>query len=175
MAIGQIITAVTSIIDKVVPDPNLKMKINAELESRRIELEKLEAAETASRIDMLKAMFSNPNLFVSGGIPALIWVFVAAIANNYILLPWAKTFGFAAPSITLPTDIVALIGTVIITLLGKKAWDNNEIWRPDGTLLSPSKDQVKAAIANGKTEPVGKSVIAERNFRSLDADNKKGK
>lgn len=143
------IPVVSDIIGKFVPDAKAKQQIE-------LELAKLELQETMSRNDVLKSMLGNQSVFVAGGIPAIIWVGVLAIFNNYVLLPWARVFGATnVPNIDLPSMYWWVLGAVVSGVLGKKAFDENEIWRKDGTLLSPSKLQVKEAVAQGKVEPVG--------------------
>lgn len=153
MNILSALPAVEQLIDKFVPDAQAKQQL-------QLELQKLEVQENSSRLEVLKAMFSNKSLFVSGGIPALIWVGVLSIFNNYVLLPWASVFGATAPNVELPEYYWILLGAIITGILGKKAFDENEIWRKDGTLLSPSKLQVKRAVAEGETAPVGTAVAA---------------
>ncbi len=140
--------AIGEIINKVIPDPNKRQELS-------LELAKIDAQETVARLGVLQSMLGNKGVFVAGGIPALIWVGVAAIFNNYVLLPWAGVFGATVPNIELPQYYWLLLGAIISGVLGKKAFDENEIWRKDGTLLSPSKLQVKEAVAQGKVEPVG--------------------
>lgn len=152
MNILEAVPAVTSIIDKFVPDAKSKQEL-------QLELSRLEVQENTSRLEVLKAMLGNKSLFVAGGIPALIWVGVLAIFNNYVLMPWAAVFGATIPNVSLPDYYWILLGAIITGILGKKAFDENEIWRADGTLLSPSKLQVKAAAFQGNTTPVGQTVV----------------
>lgn len=50
----------------------------------------------------------------------------------------------------------------------------NDIWRSNGTLLSPSKLQVKQAVANGEAAPVGTNVIAAgHNYDTQEAVDKR--
>lgn len=150
MIIDTAIGLITNVIERVIPDQETKVKLQMAIKEHELELKKMEAEEISNRIGLLRDMIKNKNFFVSGGIPALIWVFNLAIVNNFILGPWAQALGLSVPQINLPGEIVALIGTVIFTLLGKKTIDNNEIWWK-GQLLSPSKQEVEAKVRKIKS------------------------
>lgn len=153
-----ILSTITAIIDKVIPDAKTRQEVKLELEKNKLELEKLELEEINKRLEVTKEVFGHKSVFVSGGIPCLIWAFSLAIVNNYILLPWGAAFGLDIPSIEIPGSIVGLIGTVILTLLGKKSFDENEIYL-NGKLFSPSKLQVKEAVRAGDNTPVGNKKV----------------
>lgn len=148
MNILDLIPGIGNIIDKVIPDPDKKTEL-------KLELAKLETQDTAARMGVLQAMLSNKSIFVAGAIPAIIWVFVFSLANNYILLPWARVFGATIPEVPLPDSVIALVGGIVAALLGKKYMDNNEFYYPNGQLKSPSKMLVEAAAAKGDVTPVG--------------------
>ena len=112
--VGEAITAVsnlaTTIIDKKFPNAT---------EIEKVKLAAL-AAEmqnqfniTIAQLDINKIEASNPNIFVSGGRPATIWVCVAGLAYTvaYPLLTWG------AQSVGLH-DLPALDTAVLQYLLG---------------------------------------------------------
>lgn len=148
MNVLDLIPGISGIIEKIIPDPNKQTEL-------KLELAKLDAQDTAARMGALQAMFSNKSMFVSGAIPAIIWVFVLSLANNYILLPWARVFGAAFPEAPLPDAVIALVGAIVAGLLGKKYMDNNEFYYPNGQIKSPSKMLIEAAAAKGDVTPVG--------------------
>lgn len=148
MNVLELIPGISGIIDKIIPDPNKQQEL-------KLEMAKLDAQDTAARMGVLQAMLSNKSIFVAGAIPAIIWVFVFSLANNYILLPWARAFGATVPEVPLPDSVIALVGGIVAALLGKKYMDNNEFYYPNGQLKSPSKMLVEAAAAKGNATPVG--------------------
>jgi len=101
-------------------------------------------------------MLSNKSMFVAGGIPALIWLGVIMLFNNYVLLPWAEAFGLRAPQVILPEQYWTLLGWIITGLFGKKIIDNNA-WYWKGKLISPSKKSLEASLMTG-TVPVEKAL-----------------
>jgi hypothetical protein len=137
------VPAIGDIIDRVLPDPKQK-------EQLKYELAKLQANENVSRMGVLQSMFQHKSLFVSGGIPSLIWLGVIALFNNYVLIPWAGVFGFPVPDVALPEQYWTLLGWVITGLFGKKIVDDNA-WFWNGKLVSPSKKSLEASIYSGTT------------------------
>ena len=126
MNLLSVVPVVGDIIDKMIPDKDKAAEI-------KLELAKLDAQESIEQKKVLASMLGNKSLFVAGAIPALIWVGVAAIANNYILLPYFPSL----QTVALPGEYWSLLGTVIMGLLGKKLFDGNEIkW---GNFHSPKK------------------------------------
>ena len=146
MNVLQLIPGIGDLIEKFVPDPDKKQEL-------KLELAKLETQETVARMNALQAMFSNKSIFVSGAIPALIWVFVLSLVNNYILLPWARGFGLSVPDIPLPESVVALVGATIMAILGKKYKDDQETYYSNGQVKSLSKKRIEAELQS-KAQPV---------------------
>lgn len=122
--------AVTNAIDKVIPDKTKQAELKFELEKLKLE------DDTESR-KVLKAMLGNDNWFVSGAIPALIWMASIMLFNNFVLLPWAEVFGGTVPEVVLPSGYFNLLGAIILGLFGKKAFDGNEI--KFGSFYTPRK------------------------------------
>jgi len=139
------IPAIGEVIDRVLPDPKQK-------EQLKYELAKLQADENVARMGVLQSMMSNKNLFVSGGIPSLIWIGVLSLFNNYVLMPWMSVIGFSTPVVELPEQYWTLLGWVITGLFGKKIVDDNA-WFWNGKLVSPSKKSIEASISSGRTPP----------------------
>lgn len=148
MNLLSLLPGVAEIIDRVIPNPNEREKL-------KLELQRIEAQENSSRLNALGGMLSNKNLFVSGAIPAILWIIALTIFNNYVLLPWAAVFGGELPVVELPGPVWTLAGWIITGLLGKKVIDNNEWYRRDGSLLSPSRQMVDNAVSQGEAVPVG--------------------
>lgn len=146
------IPAIGEIIDRVLPDPKKAQEL-------KYQLAQLQADENVARMNVLQAMMGNKSLFVSGGIPSLIWLGVIAIFNNYVLLPWAGVFGFPVPNVALPEQYWTLLGWVITGLFGKKIVDDNA-WFWNGKLVSPSKKSLEASIYSG-TAPAEKILEHE--------------
>ena len=126
---------VNNLIDKLVPDPSAKRQIQAELRKASLEVDK-------ERVSALKGMMGSSSLFISGGIPALIWIGAISLFSNFVLAPWTALAGVEIPTVTLPEQYWTLLGWIITGLFAKKSFDNNEI-HLGGKLFKPSKDAVE--------------------------------
>lgn len=92
--IGAIFDFGGKVIDKLFPDQDAANK--AKLEMLKLQQEGA-FKELELQFDNMKAQIGvnakeaeNPNLFVSGARPAVMWVCVAAYAFNYLLMPLAN-------------------------------------------------------------------------------------
>lgn len=175
MNLLELAPAITHIIDRFVPDPD-------KAQAMKLEMAKIEASENVAKMETQKAWLSNSNWFVSGAIPAILWMISLVVANNCILAPWLNgIFGFSIPIITLPEWYSGLAMTIITGLFAKKVIDNNEWWI-GGKLVSPSRQTIEAAITGGKTQPVGESVslkkteeLVEKRLAAMKAELERGK
>ena len=133
---------VADIINKFIPDGAEKNRLAAELEKASMEVDK-------QRLEATSKMLGSNSFFVAGAIPSILWVLVVSVVNNYILMSWAKVFGFAVPDVSLPSEYWSLVGWVVTGLLAKKAVDGNAFYSKDGSLLKPSR-----------TDPACNTVVA---------------
>lgn len=79
-----LITPVTSLLDKFIPDADEKARLAHEIAT----LAERQAHEIAkAQIEVNKAEAGNPSVFVSGARPAAMWVCVFGMAFNFIILP----------------------------------------------------------------------------------------
>ena len=72
------------VIDRVFPDP--AKKAEAALELLKLQ-QSGELQQIAGQMDINKAEATNPNMFVAGGRPFIIWVCGFALAMNYLVSP----------------------------------------------------------------------------------------
>lgn len=98
MIFAALIPVIGEIIDKIFPDP-------AQANAAKLELMKLQIADKqftenledqaqkrindlqTAQIEVNKVEAASPNLFVSGGRPAVIWICAAGLAWQFFLLP----------------------------------------------------------------------------------------
>lgn len=78
--IGDAVAAGLKVLDKFVADPAAKAKAEAELRDALFALD-------AKQAETNTAEASNPNVFVSGARPALLWICAAGYGWHYILYP----------------------------------------------------------------------------------------
>ncbi len=155
MNLLDLLPGLSGIIERVIPDPDKK----AELE---LELSKIQAEEVKARMGVLQGMLSNKSLFVAGAIPALLWLAVLGLLNNYVLGPW-----FGVQPINFPDQYWTLLTTVIVGLFGKKVMDGNEFRWPNGNIASPKKESSEAVKQEKK--PPDAPVKTTRSPEDIDA------
>lgn len=120
-----------------------------ELEEVKLRLREVEFRSEVERAKTLRSMLSNQSLFVSGGIPAFLWIGVIVLLNNHVIAPYFS----AVKPMDLPEAYWGLLSTIIIGLFGKKVIDDNQ-WSWNGKVISPSKKQVDMAVEEGRIEPL---------------------
>ena len=119
--LGTIIAGVTSIIDKVVPDKDLKERLKAELNGfLHVEIVSLIEA----RAKVLVAEMSG-NWLQRSWRPILMLVIVGIVANNYLIYPYLNLFGINATPLELPDHLYSLmkigVGGYVIGRSAEKA------------------------------------------------------
>ncbi len=174
MNLLELAPTVTHIIDRFVPDPDKAQQM-------KLEMAKIEASENVAKMETQKAWLSNSNWFVSGAIPAILWMVSLVILFNHIVGPLLKGIGIAVPLLDLPEWYYGLAKLIVGGLFTKKVIDNNEWWI-GGKLVSPSRQTIEASIAGGKTQPVGESVslkkteeLVEKRLAAMKAELERGK
>lgn len=136
------IPEIGKILDDLISTPEEKRE--AQLRLREIDVREVEA-----RFGALRAWQSHRSLFVSGAIPAILWMIVGVAVFNYILVPLLGSFGVSVPVLELPGAYYSLAETITLGLFGKKAWDSSEIhW--GGQVVKPAKEKVAAEIEEPK-------------------------
>lgn len=110
--IPQMVTAVSEIVNKFVPDRDQQLKLQAELQQQLIQIE-ADAAKAQAEINQVEA--ASPNLFVSGWRPSVGWVCALAFAWQFVGQPF---FSFVYTLAThQPAPVVALDGEALNTCL----------------------------------------------------------
>ena len=140
-----VLTGVSTLVDRLVPNPGAKQQIQAELERASLEVDK-------ERVSALKGMMGSSSVFISGGIPALIWIGAISLFSNFVLAPWTALIGIKIPAVTLPEQYWTLLGWIITGLFAKKSFDNNEI-HLGGKLFKPSKCATEAEVIEKSIAP----------------------
>jgi len=104
--LSALIAPITSIIDKLIPDPQAKLEANLKLIALQQEggFKELEAA-----MSVIVAESKSEHWIVAAWRPITMLVFVAIIANNYLLYPYLSLFWHSAPLLELPPDLWELL------------------------------------------------------------------
>ncbi len=132
------IPEIGKILDDLISTPEEKREA-------QIRLREIDVREVEARLSVQRAWLSNQSVFVSGAIPAILWMIVGVAVFNYIFVPLLGSFGVSVPVLELPGAYYSLAETIVLGLFGKKAWDSSEIhW--GGQVVKPAKEKVAAEI-----------------------------
>jgi hypothetical protein len=104
--LGLLIPAVSSIINKLIPDKEAAAQAQIQLMtlSQAGELKELEAA-----MSIITAEAKSAHWIVAAWRPITMLTFVAIIANNYLIYPYLSLFWMEAPVLDLPPDLWSLL------------------------------------------------------------------
>ena len=110
--LDKLIGPITGIVDKMVPDKDLREKLNHELSMS------LHNANLA-QLEVNKAEASHKSIFVAGWRPFVGWVCGVALAYHFILAPLIQ-FGFALAGFeqSPPEFDFSQLSTVLMGMLG---------------------------------------------------------
>ena len=114
--IGSLIGPVSALLDKAIPDRDLKEKLAHEIAT----MAERQAHETVqAQLDINKAEASHPSLFVSGWRPAVGWVCVFGMAGNFIITPLTNmVLELAGSSVVVPMIDMEMLLPVLLGMLG---------------------------------------------------------
>ena len=118
--IGNIISAVSPIVDKFVEDKDQKNKLKAELEQSLISLN---LAQAQANVESAK----HSSIFVAGARPAIMWICALGLMFHFIIFPiaeWVITIWY--PDLFLPSlDTEQILGLTLslLGLGGMRSWE----------------------------------------------------
>lgn len=110
--IGDIIDTIGGVVSELIPDKDLKRKLNNKLQLALLQLD-------LGQLEINKAEAQHASIFVAGWRPAIGWL--GAIGLGYAsivkpLLDWVAAIWF--PEVQVPAVDIALLSSVLFTLLG---------------------------------------------------------
>ena len=106
-AINALIGPVSAILDKVIPDKDLREKLSHEIATMA---DRQMSAQIAVNREEAKG-----NWFQSSWRPATAWVCVAGIAINFLVSPLAAPFGIIVPQVDTAVTMPLLLGLLGLT------------------------------------------------------------
>ena len=110
--IEKVLDSVSGVVGKLVPDADLKAKLEHELKT---ELHKANMAQ----LEVNKAEASHKSLFVAGWRPFVGWVCAVALAYHFIFQPiMVFAISFYGLAITLPEFDMGSLMTILMGMLG---------------------------------------------------------
>ena len=114
--IGSLIGPVSALLDKAIPDKDLKEKLAHEIAT----MAERQAHETVqAQLEINKTEAEHPSLFVSGWRPAVGWVCVLGMAGNFITIPFTNmVLELAGYDVVLPMVDMETLLPVLLGMLG---------------------------------------------------------
>jgi len=107
---------VVGLLDKFIPDADLKTKLAHQISS----MAESHAAELAKgQLEANVVQAKHPSIFVSGSRPAIMWICALGLLTQFFLMPiaeWASAIWY--PEITLPKLQTEQLMTLTLSLLG---------------------------------------------------------
>jgi hypothetical protein len=91
-----------AITGEKISDPELKLKLLTSLQEA-------ESKMMEAKAKTIVAEASSDHWIVAAWRPIAMLTFVVIIANNYIIAPYLKSFGFEVPTLDIPPDMWTLI------------------------------------------------------------------
>ena len=119
-----LIPAISGLLDKIIPDPEMREKAKIELlkSERASDIEELRLALSADQMqaDINKIEAANPNLFIAGWRPFIGWVCGTAFAYHFVLQPILAFIiaNINDGKIELPSFDMQALSTVLMGMLG---------------------------------------------------------
>tara|TARA_B100000676_G_scaffold302841_1_gene352453 strand:+ start:86 stop:487 length:402 start_codon:yes stop_codon:yes gene_type:complete len=104
--IGSLIPVVGKVLDRVLPDTVEKDKVRAELQASLLEHS---ASIEKAAASVVVAEAKGESWIQRSWRPITMLSFVVIIVNNYIVVPWLKTFGLPAVHLEIPPDMWTLL------------------------------------------------------------------
>ena len=104
-AISALIGPVSAILDKVIPDKDLREKLSHEIAT-------MADRQMSAQIEVNKVEAAHKSLFVAGWRPACGWVCISALAYSTIISPILGIW------FTVPVVDTSLLTTVLMGMLG---------------------------------------------------------
>jgi len=111
--LSALIGPVSAILDKAIPDKDLKEKLAHEIATMA---ERHTHEQVQAQLEINKTEAAHKNLFVAGWRPACGWICVLGMAGNFLVIPFANMIlelfktGVYVPMIDLSTMLPVLMG-----------------------------------------------------------------
>ena len=105
-AIGPIAKIALGVVDKSVKDKDLAEKLKSQITSQMLDNNSKELQSAAS---IIQAEASSKHWLTATWRPALMWICIIVIFNNYILLPFANIIFGASVELSIPDPMWNLL------------------------------------------------------------------
>ena len=111
-AISALIGPVSSLLEKAIPDRDLREKLSHELAV-------LADKQMSAQIEVNKVEAAHKSLFVSGWRPAIGWICAMGMAGNFLVIPFANmALELSKTGVTIPMIALSEMMSILFGLLG---------------------------------------------------------
>jgi len=115
-ALSALIGPVSSILDKVIPDKDLRERLSHEIATMA---EKHAQAQVMAQIEVNKIEAASSSVFVSGWRPAIGWICAMGMAGNFLIIPFANmALELSKTGVTIPMIALSEMMPVLMGMLG---------------------------------------------------------
>ena len=115
-ALSALIGPVSSILDKVIPDKDLRERLSHEIATMA---EKHTQAQVMAQIEVNKVEAAQSSVFVSGWRPAIGWICAMGMAGNFLVIPFANmALELSKTGVTIPMIALSEMMPVLMGMLG---------------------------------------------------------
>ena len=115
-ALSALIGPVSSILDKVIPDKDLRERLSHEIATMA---EKHAQAQVMAQIEVNKIEAASSSVFVSGWRPAIGWICAMGMAGNFLIIPFANmALELSKTGVTIPIIALSEMMPVLMGMLG---------------------------------------------------------
>jgi len=115
-ALSALIGPVSNILDKVIPDKDLRERLSHEIATMA---EKHAQAQVMAQIEVNKIEAASSSVFVSGWRPAIGWICAMGMAGNFLIIPFANmALELSKTGVTIPMIALSEMMPVLMGMLG---------------------------------------------------------
>ena len=124
MALLDLLQPVSKLLDKAIPDADLKRKLSHDI---AMMAEKSAAEAVKGQLQANIEQAKHPSLFVSGARPAIMWICALGLLTQFFLMPiaeWVTALWY--PTIELPNLSTSELTGLTLSLLGlsgMRSWE----------------------------------------------------
>ena len=119
-AISGIIPSIGKSIQKFVPDKDLAAQLTHDIESKLVNLQ---SDVIQAKASIIVAVAQGQSTIQRTWRPITMLTFVAIIANNYIIVPYAVSFGLSVPMLDIPPGMWGLLTVGIGGYIGGRTYE----------------------------------------------------
>lgn len=114
--LASLVGPVSAILDKVIPDKDLKEKLSHEIATMA---ERHAHEQIQAQLEINKAEAAHQSMFVAGWRPACGWVCVLGMAGNFLVVPFANmALELAQTNVVVPMIDLSTMLPVLMGMLG---------------------------------------------------------